>query len=201
MNEEEWDRLLKIKTTGRDDSHSDQHCYPYEPTPYSVLERLAGSGLITKKNVLVDMGCGKGRADFFLAWQTGCRCIGVEYSDRIFQSALLNREGAVSGAKVAFENVRAEHCTIPEDADRFYFFNPFSVRILRNVLGRIMDSWYERPREILLFFYYPSDEYISFLMMEDSLSFQDEISCKDLFGGGDGRETILVFGVDCGIDD
>lgn len=201
MNEAEWDRLLKIRTTGRDDSHSDQHCYPYEPTPYSVLERLAGSGLITKKNVLVDMGCGKGRTDFFLAWQTGCRCIGVEYSDRIFQSALSNRAEAVSGAKVTFENVRAEHCTIPEDADRFYFFNPFSVRILRNVLGRIMDSWYERPREILLFFYYPSDEYISFLMIEDSLSFQDEISCKDLFGGSDGRETILVFGVDCGIDD
>ena len=39
----EWDKLLHIRTTGRDDSHSDQYRYPYDPTPYSVLERLANS--------------------------------------------------------------------------------------------------------------------------------------------------------------
>ena len=31
QNETQWDKLLKIKTTGRDDSHSDQYRYPYEP--------------------------------------------------------------------------------------------------------------------------------------------------------------------------
>ena len=51
-NEEKWDRLLRIRTTGRDDSHADQYRYPYEPTPYSVLERLAQSGRIRKKQVL-----------------------------------------------------------------------------------------------------------------------------------------------------
>lgn len=30
----QWDKLLKIKTTGRDDSQSDRYRYPYEPTPY-----------------------------------------------------------------------------------------------------------------------------------------------------------------------
>ena len=61
----QWDKLLKIKTTGRDDSHSDQYRYPYEPTPYCVLERLANSGLIGKKNVVLDYGTGKGRVCFF----------------------------------------------------------------------------------------------------------------------------------------
>lgn len=46
--ESQWDKMLKIKTTGRDDSHADAFCYPYEPTPYCVLERLANSGLIQK---------------------------------------------------------------------------------------------------------------------------------------------------------
>lgn len=32
MTENEWDKLLKIQTTGRDDSHSDTYRYPYEPT-------------------------------------------------------------------------------------------------------------------------------------------------------------------------
>mgnify|MGYP006929005935 FL=1 len=64
QNETQWDKLLKIKTTGRDDSRSDQYRYPYEPTQYCVLERLANNGLITKKNVLLDYGTGKGRVCF-----------------------------------------------------------------------------------------------------------------------------------------
>ena len=36
--EQKWDKLLQIHTTGRDDSNSDQYRYPYEPTPYTVLE-------------------------------------------------------------------------------------------------------------------------------------------------------------------
>ena len=37
MTDSEWDKLLQIKTTGRDDTHADVYRYPYEPTPYSVL--------------------------------------------------------------------------------------------------------------------------------------------------------------------
>ncbi len=48
-NENTWDKLLQIKTTGRDDSNSDQYRYPYEPTPYTVLERLANSALSERK--------------------------------------------------------------------------------------------------------------------------------------------------------
>lgn len=33
--EDRWDKALKIKTTGRDDSQADQYYYPYEPTPYN----------------------------------------------------------------------------------------------------------------------------------------------------------------------
>lgn len=60
QNETQWDKLLKIKTTGRDDSHSDQYRYPYEPTSYMVLERLANSGLIRKNNTLWIMELEKG---------------------------------------------------------------------------------------------------------------------------------------------
>ena len=39
QNETQWDKLLKIKTTGRDDSNSDQYRYPYEPTFVMVLSQ------------------------------------------------------------------------------------------------------------------------------------------------------------------
>ena len=73
MNEREstWDKRLQIKTAGRDDSNSDQYRYPYEPTPYCVLERLADSGFICNGDVVLDYGCGKGRVDFFLSPERG----------------------------------------------------------------------------------------------------------------------------------
>lgn len=87
----------------------------------------------------------------------------------------------------------AENYVVPEEVDRVFFFNSFSVEILRKVLAKIEDSYYENPREIQLFFYYPSDEYISELMTVDMLSFVDEIDCRDLFDGENPRERIMVF--------
>lgn len=192
-NENMWDKLLKIKTTGRDDTNSDQYSYPYEPTPYSVLERLANSGYIRKRDVVLDYGCGKGRVDFFLSYQAKANTIGIEYDERIYNSALENQKSAVSRTKSEFVLMRAEEYKVPSEVNRYYFFNPFSVDILRKVMARIKESYYEKPREVLLFFYYPSDEYISYLMTVDELEFYDEISCGDLFDGNDLRERIMIF--------
>ena len=198
MNQEKeagWDRVLQIKTLGRDDSNSDQYRYPYEPTPYSVLERLANSGYIRKNNVLAAYGCGKGRVDFFLSYQTRCRSVGIEYDKRIFDRAEENRSKAVSASRVSFVHRDAAEFVIPREMDRLYFFNPFSIEILRRVMGRIRESYYESPREILLFFYYPQDEYVSWLMTVEELNFLDEIDCRDLFPGENPREKILIFKV------
>ena len=192
-NENMWDKLLHIKTTGRDDSNSDQYNYPYEPTPYNVLERLANSGFIRKKDVLLDYGCGKGRVDFFLAYQTKTKTIGIEYDERIFQSTSNNQKTAVSKARTEFVLARAEAYEVPLEVNRCYFFNPFSVELLRKVMARILESYYENPREMFLFFYYPSEEYISYLMTVNELEFYDEISCEDLFEGHDSRERIMIF--------
>ncbi len=192
-NEKTWDKLLQIKTSGRDDSNSDQYRYPYEPTPYGVLERLANSGLIRKKDVVLDYGCGKGRVDFFLSYQTKARTIGIEYDERIYQGALENQKNAVSGARTEFVPAKAEEYEVTPEVNRYYFFNPFSVELLRKVMARIIESYYEKLREVFLFFYYPSEEYISYLMTVDELEFYDEIDCGDLFEGNDSRERIMIF--------
>ena len=192
-SENTWDKLLHIKTTGRDDSNADQYRYPYEPTPYSVLERLANSGLIGKKDVVLDYGCGKGRVDFYLAYQTKANTIGVEYDERIYQGAIENRKTAVSGARTEFVQMRAEEYRVSEKVNRCYFFNPFSVELLHKVMARMIEAYYENPREVFLFFYYPSEEYISYLMTVDELEFYDEIDCSDLFEGNGARERIMIF--------
>ncbi len=192
-NEEQWDKLLRIHTTGRDDSKADQFRYPYEPTPYSVLQRLANEGLIRKGDTLIDYGCGKGRVDFFLSYQTKCHTIGVEYDERLYEKAMENQAGAASAGRVSFELVDAVAFPVPEQVDCAYFFNPFSLEILQKVIARILESYYACPRKIRLFFYYPSDEYISYLMSVDDLMFVDEVSCMDLFEGNNPRERIVIF--------
>ena len=61
------------------------------------------------------------------------------------------------------------------------------------MLGRILNSYYEDPREMLLFFYYPDEAYVAQLMTQPELLFVDEIDCRDLFAGNDEREKILIF--------
>ena len=108
VNEYNWDKLLKIKTSGRDDTKADQYCYPYEPTPYCVLERLANSGYIKKNNCVIDYGCGKGRVDFFLSYQTRCKSVGIEYDERIYKDVCNNQDTAVSGSRTEFLLQKAE---------------------------------------------------------------------------------------------
>ena len=192
-HEHTWDAALGVKTIGRDDANADAYHHPYEPTPYTVLERLADSGLIGREDVVLDYGCGKGRVGFFLSHQTGARVIGIEYDDRIYAEALLNRNDAASRAKAEFVLTGAETYAVPPAVNRCYFFNPFSLEILRKVMARILESWYEQPRRLLLFFYDPADEYLAYLMTVEELEFYDEIECEDLFAGKDARERILIF--------
>ena len=190
-HEKTWDASLRIQTCGRDASGADEYHHPYEPTQYSVLERLADSGLIGKEDVVLDYGCGKGRVGFFLSYRAKAKTIGIEYDARIYGSALENQKTAK--AKAAFVLTRAEEYEVPAEVNRCYFFNPFSAEILHKVMARIIESWYENPREVFLFFYYPADEYISYLMTVDELEFYDEIECDDLFEGSDPRERIMIF--------
>ncbi|MBR5307858.1 MAG: class I SAM-dependent methyltransferase [Clostridia bacterium] len=191
--EEKWEKLLQIKTDGRDDTIADEYHYPYEPTPYSVLERLADSGYIRKGDRVLDYGCGKGRVDFFLAHTAGAETVGIEYDERIYKSALLNKSTARDGANTEFILARAEEYEVPHNITGCYFFNPFSAEILHGVMAKITQSYYEAPRRIYLFFYYPSDEYVSYLMTSDAPEFVEEISCNDLFPAKDTRERILIF--------
>lgn len=189
------DAKLKISTAGRDDTQADEQHHPYEPTPYTVLERLAESGYIHYDSHVIDYGCGKGRVGFFLHDRISCHVTGVEYDENIYRQAIGNKQHYAGKSGVVFAYARAETFPVKEE-NCFYFFNPFSVEILRAVLAEIIESYYENPREMRLFFYYPSDEYMGYLMTVPEVAFVDEIDCRDLFDGKDERERIVVFEIE-----
>lgn len=193
MSLKRWDKKLNIVTTGRDDSNEDENHYPYEPTPYSVLEKLADSGYLSKDSYLIDYGCGKGRVSLFLSWKLGCKSIGIEFDPAMHKIAMQNKENGIKTEQVQFLLMNAEDYEVDAAANCFYFFNPFSQKILQGVIARIKTSWYENPREMYLFFYYPSDEYICYLMMVEELEYVDEIDCSELFNENLKRERIMIF--------
>lgn len=196
-----WERKLNISTAPAYIERDDANHSRYEPTDYRVLKRLSESGYITRENTLVDYGCGKGRVSFFMNYVLGCRTVGVEYNEELYRDALENLNsysGRTSGESVRFLLENAEYHD-PSGSDRFYFFNPFSEKILRSVIHRITDSFYDNSREMYLFFYFALDNYRSMLMQEPSLEFTAEIDCNDIFQSTDSRESILVFKVTGGL--
>ena len=194
MTEQQWEKKLRIRTVGREANHADRDHHPYEPTPYPVLERLAASGYLTQSSSLIDYGCGKGRAAITLAALTGCTATGVEYNEPLWRDAVHNAESCPVSARVRMVCADAERFEVG-CADAFYFFNPFSVTLLRGVLGRILDAFYADIRPFRLFFYYPDDEYRTVLLTHPELTLLDTLDCCDLFDGFNPREQILVMGL------
>lgn len=190
------DARLHIATIGRDEKYSDAHAHPYEPTTYQVLQRLADSGLITAEDHLLDYGSGKGRVPIYMNNMTGCRATGIECMDEFYEDARHNLKtytGFGDEPDITFVCARAQDYTVPDDVTAAFFFNPFSVSIMRSVMDRILESYERKPRDIRMFFYYPSDTYIAYLMCVDEVKFEDEIDCTDIFKEDDPRNRIMIF--------
>ena len=170
----QWDEKLKIYTNIFDYFEEDYQNYGYDPTPYVVLEALVNLRLIKKEDMVVDYGCGKGRIEFFLNNQIGCRVIGVDHSERLLKVAKNNLELYGDNGKISFIHHKAETYN-PGEANRFYFYNPFSSKIFRQVLKRIEESLEENPREILIFFYYSTIEYKTYLPTEPRLELIESV--------------------------
>ena len=191
MTEREWDKRLHIRTIGREDESS-ANCSPYEPTPYAVLQRLADSGYLRRKHRLLDYGCGKGRVAVFMAAVVGCRVTGVDMSQKLIDIAVENRRASRTGDRVTLRRALAEQYE-PEDEDAFFFFNPFSEKIFESVLRRLALSRERRPREMTLFCYYPSEAYMAVLDGRPDLAPVAVIDCRDLFGGNNPRERVVIY--------
>ena len=193
------DAKLHIETTGRNDSFSTDHLYPYEPTSYPVLDRLIESGYISREDRVLDYGCGKGRVSIYLNYKIGCKTIGVELMDGFYENAVKNLENylkhvkAVDNGNIEILHLSAQKYEIPESVNRFFFFNPFSIEVFKSVMGRVVEAYYGKERRMILFFYYPQDEYIAYLSTIDEVMFVDEIDCTDLFEEKDSRNRIMIY--------
>lgn len=179
MNENEFDQLLQIKTTGEQMGfHKSFHYHRYEPTPYAGLQQLIEQYPLTSNDCLVDYGCGKGRLPFFIHHMCEASTIGIEMDEGFYQDALANLNAyrkKHGHSQVQFQCCLAQDYDIHRRDNVFYFFNPFSIQIFRTVINRILLSVEQSKRDITIILYYPSEDYVYFLDHHSSFVRKGEV--------------------------
>lgn len=122
---------------------------------FSIFEKLP---IETKNLPLIDYGCGKGRA-LFVAEQCGfTNLIGVDIAKELIDDANANKAVYVrknSQSKIDFLFEDATKYLIPDNAQVFYFFNPFGEDVLQKVIDNIKESVKQHPRKVYCIYLNP----------------------------------------------
>lgn len=170
LEERKIDQSLGIRTIGiREWGRDLENRYNrYEPTPYHALNRLFTKYKFTKQHRVVDFGCGRGRVTFYIHHHFNVPVTGVEANDKTFDELLKNEQTyrkriGETKAPIQLDFALAELYDVHEDDNVFYFFNPFSLKIFRKVVGNILQSLKQKERSVDLILYYPLPEFKRFL--------------------------------------
>jgi SAM-dependent methyltransferase len=173
------DLTLGIDTEGYIELDNKPGYANYEPTPYSMLERLFTLYPFTEDSCFADFGCGLGRAVFSAAY-FGCpKVYGIEVNPEIYGRLLKNRESFAkatnNGSEIHISNCDARQAVVTPDMNTFFFFNPFYLKHFIPVLNRIEESFRQNRRNIRMFLYLPHDAYGSYLKSFSIFSFSGKV--------------------------
>lgn len=159
-----YERKFGIKTSGLimpdDFGANGEGCHAYLPLSYLALKSVFNTFSVKPNtDVFIDYGSGMGRVPLFAANYPFKKVIGVELSDKLNQVAIQNLK--LVQDKLVCKNVEiyegdARVYPVPNDATIIYFFMPFGVDILSEVLNKIHDSVIHSPRKVTILYVYPT---------------------------------------------
>lgn len=199
MKEHYYEKLLNIRTRDHQKtSNQSIHYHPYEPTPYDALEQLTEKYEVHNNDHIVDFGCGKGRLLFFLHHTSGAKVKGVEMNPTFYEEASVNLKNYSKSHRIQSTDTislvhrYAEEYEIDPYDNRFYFFNPFSIKVFMKVINNILISMEKWPREVEVVLYYPSEDYIYYLENQTSFELKVEIPVEGYYHQNQ-NERFLVY--------
>lgn len=157
-----YEKLLGIKTMQIKKS-ADANNFHYQGASYYILfELFKKLPEYTKNKNFIDIGSGKGRA-LFCAERSGFNhLIGVELDPELVQISNENIKRYLLKRKESrfiFVCENALHYQIPEQSAVFYFFNPFSETIMKEVENKI--SQYQKLNQLEVFVIYVNPNFKS----------------------------------------
>lgn len=185
MNEQQFEQLLNINTAGNQYGFPKlAHYHRYEPTPYTGLEQLFTQYELPKEAHFIDIGCGKGRVPIYMHNRFHIPVTGIEMDEQFYEEAQHNKASYLLKVKkrvadIDFKNILAQKYEIKQQDNVFFFFNPFSIQIFRKVMTIILQSIEGKPRIVDLILYYPSQDYLQYLLYETTFELLVEVPLEN----------------------
>ena len=197
-----YDNYLNISTiTEEGDDTKDNVDYNiYEVTSYPFLERLFQTFPFKEGDHLVDFGCGKGRV-LFMASKHSCAYVtGIENNEKRFDTLQNNVKlyQQKHGAKTFFDlqNIDAQSAVINDTANKFFFFEPFQIKIYEQVMENILISLEKAPRKVTIFLYLPQENTLRYF--DDIQGFNKEVYVDStLYHNNESLVTMPYFAFYC----
>jgi SAM-dependent methyltransferase len=161
----EWN--LGVKTSGlitpKMKAYAQGEAFPYLAISYSGLNKIFKDISVKPgEDVFIDFGSGLGRVPLYAARFPFKKVIGVELAPELHEGAVENLERARSKLKcknVEFVNEDALKYAIPDDASVIYFFMPFGLDLLKQVMDNIHESVLRVPREVRVVYLNPMGKF------------------------------------------
>lgn len=111
-----------------------------------------------KSDILVDVGCGKGRV-LIVALDYGCeKAYGIEINEKVYIE-LIQNISKYNGKICAILDNAEKTVGISVFGTKYFFFNPFEITVLRRVLNNIILN----QKNFVFFFYAPFESTIELL--------------------------------------
>ncbi len=158
-NESKTEKLFGIDTASIKKSDSEEN-FHYQGAGYLVLFRVFKQLPEQLKHYgFIDYGSGKGRALFCAEYCGFNQLIGVELDPELNTIANENLRKYTKKRKestFAFYNENALDFVIPENCSTFYFFNPFSDEVMREVAKLIREYSIINKREVYVVYLNPT---------------------------------------------
>jgi len=183
-----WDMKLGINTRGKyTEKEEASLCadeVKYFPTFYSYLKKMTNHLKMSDKDIFVDLGCGKGRAIFYVAaTQKVKKIIGVELRGTLVENAKKNLNN-LKLDKIDKDKIEILHCDAADFDARegtiFFMYSPFGWQTLKHVLDNIKKSLETNPRPVRILFLRASESKV-LLDMTDWLVADGEIDKTNIF--------------------
>lgn len=158
VREHLWENRLGIKTVGVSPAEKEVTLFKdsvrYEPTPYYIIEAMLRNLRFGPEDVLIDIGCGKGRVIFSVATKKFKKIIGIEAREDILEVARQNLKNLKSN-NTPLQIIKADAATFDmKEGTVFFMFNPFWGKTLIKVMENIKSSLLINPRDIRIVCYY-----------------------------------------------
>jgi len=168
------------------------HAVAYEPSPYQITTKIIQELSIDHTRFsFLDFGSGKGRVLLIASQLPFKSVIGIEFSRELCEVAKGNI-AKISPSKCAASWIECVHTDVmeyklPGNPLVCYFYNPFDQVIMELVVGRLVESLREIPREMYVIYLNPEHR-----KLFDNSGLWDVISESDLDVNSE-RDVFVIY--------